>query len=101
MTDTGAGIPAEMLSRIFEPFEQVDASMTRRHGGLGLGLAIARQIVVAHGGSIEAHSEGAGRGASFTVTLPAIDPPPLAAASTDATFTEHHALVGSRPRRRR
>jgi signal transduction histidine kinase len=68
--DTGAGIPREHLPHIFERFRQVDSSTTRAHGGLGLGLAIVRHLVEAHGGHVEAHSEGQGRGAAFTVHLP-------------------------------
>jgi signal transduction histidine kinase/CheY-like chemotaxis protein len=68
--DTGQGIPAEFMPAVFERFRQADGSITRRHGGLGLGLSIARQIVEMHGGSIEAHSDGPGRGATFTVSLP-------------------------------
>ncbi|HEX7060747.1 MAG TPA: MASE1 domain-containing protein [Woeseiaceae bacterium] len=68
--DTGQGIPAEFMPAVFERFRQADGSITRRHGGLGLGLSIAKQIVEMHGGSIAAHSDGPGRGAMFTVTLP-------------------------------
>jgi CheY-like chemotaxis protein len=68
--DTGAGISAEDLPHIFERFKQVDSSTTRSHGGLGLGLAIVRHLVEAHGGSVEAGSEGLGQGATFTVFLP-------------------------------
>ncbi len=68
--DTGSGIAAEHLPHIFERFKQVDSSTTRAHGGLGLGLAIVRHLAEAHGGSVEAHSEGLGRGATFTVVLP-------------------------------
>jgi CheY-like chemotaxis protein/two-component sensor histidine kinase len=68
--DTGEGIPPEFLPAVFERFRQADGSSTRRHGGLGLGLSIARHIVEMHGGSITAHSDGIGHGAVFTVTLP-------------------------------
>jgi signal transduction histidine kinase/CheY-like chemotaxis protein/integral membrane sensor domain MASE1 len=73
--DTGQGIAPEFLPAVFERFRQADGSTTRRHGGLGLGLSIARQIVELHDGSIHAHSEGRDRGATFTVALPlAADP---------------------------
>jgi signal transduction histidine kinase/integral membrane sensor domain MASE1/ActR/RegA family two-component response regulator len=68
--DTGQGIPAEFLPAVFERFRQADGSFSRRHGGLGLGLSITKQIVEMHGGSIAAHSDGPGTGAVFTVTLP-------------------------------
>ena len=70
VTDTGTGIPREHLHVIFERFRQVDSSSTRTHGGLGLGLAIVRYLVEAHGGSVLAASDGPGCGATFTVTLP-------------------------------
>lgn len=68
--DTGQGISPEFLPAVFDRFRQADGSTTRRHGGLGLGLSIARQIVEMHGGSIRADSEGPGKGSVFTVTLP-------------------------------
>ncbi|HEX2139310.1 MAG TPA: MASE1 domain-containing protein [Woeseiaceae bacterium] len=68
--DTGQGIPTEFLPAVFERFRQADGSITRHHGGLGLGLSIARQIVDMHGGTITAHSDGPDQGATFTVTLP-------------------------------
>ena len=68
--DDGHGIHPSALPHVFEAFRQADASITRRHGGLGLGLAIAKHIVQAHGGDITAESEGDGRGALFTVRLP-------------------------------
>lgn len=71
VSDTGAGIAAENLARIFEPFEQGDRVLRRGRGGLGLGLAICKSLVSLHGGSISAESEGVGKGATFKVTLPA------------------------------
>jgi len=68
--DTGVGIPQTFLPYVFEKFRQADASFTRQHGGLGLGLAIARHLIEMHGGSIEARSEGEGNGATFVVRLP-------------------------------
>jgi signal transduction histidine kinase/ActR/RegA family two-component response regulator len=70
VTDTGSGISPEFLPFIFERFRQADTTSTRKQKGLGLGLAIARQIVELHGGAIEASSEGEGRGSTFVVTLP-------------------------------
>lgn len=68
--DNGKGIKAEFLPYMFESFRQEDAKITREHGGLGLGLAIVRHLVEAHSGTIQAESEGEGKGAKFTVTLP-------------------------------
>src|SRR5271166_471406 len=68
--DTGEGIKPEFLPFVFDRFRQADASTTRRHGGLGLGLSIAKQLVEMHGGSIRAKSPGEGQGATFTVSLP-------------------------------
>jgi PAS domain S-box-containing protein len=70
VTDTGQGIDAEFLPHVFDRFRQADSTSARRHGGLGLGLAIVRHLVELHGGSVHAHSDGEGRGASFTVKLP-------------------------------
>jgi PAS domain S-box-containing protein len=68
--DTGLGIPAEMLPRIFEMFIQVDRSLERSQGGLGVGLTLVKRLVEMHGGSVEARSDGAGMGSEFTVRLP-------------------------------
>jgi len=68
--DTGEGIEASHLPRLFEQFHQADTSITRRHGGLGLGLSIVRYVVEAHGGRVSAHSRGRGQGATLVVELP-------------------------------
>jgi signal transduction histidine kinase len=72
VSDTGIGMPADQLERIFERFYQVDGSASRRFGGTGLGLAIVKRIVEAHGGRIWATSE-MGRGSTFTFELPKPD----------------------------
>jgi hypothetical protein len=72
VTDTGIGIPAAFLPHVFERFSQRDGSTHREYGGLGLGLAIAKQLVDLHGGTIRAKSMGEGQGATFVVTLPLI-----------------------------
>ena len=70
--DTGIGIAADQLPRIFDLFSQVDRSLERTQGGLGIGLTLARQLVEMHGGEVEAHSEGPGTGSEFVVRLPII-----------------------------
>ena len=69
--DTGKGISAEFLPHVFDRFSQADTSLNRAHSGLGLGLAIVRTIVELHGGTVSVHSDGEGRGSTFTVRLPA------------------------------
>lgn len=68
--DNGLGIPPEALPRIFDLFSQADRSPDRTQGGLGIGLSLVRRLVELHGGRVEAHSEGPGRGAEFVVWLP-------------------------------
>lgn len=70
VTDDGTGIGPEFLPHVFERFRQADGSLTRRHGGLGLGLAIAKRLVELHRGTISASSQGLGKGATFRVVLP-------------------------------
>jgi signal transduction histidine kinase/CheY-like chemotaxis protein len=72
IADTGKGITPEFLPFVFDRFRQADSTSTRQHGGLGLGLAIARHLVEIHGGSIAASSDGDGTGAMFTVRLPLV-----------------------------
>ncbi len=75
ISDTGIGIGPEMLPRVFEVFSQADRSLDRDRGGLGLGLSVARGLMEMHGGTIEAESEGIGRGATFTLRLPTVPEP--------------------------
>jgi len=72
--DTGRGISPTFLGHVFDPFRQAESSTTRQHGGLGLGLAIAKHLVELHGGTVTAASKGLGEGATFVVTLPLAPP---------------------------
>ena len=76
--DEGEGIEAEFLPHVFERFRQADSTRTRTHGGLGLGLAIVRDLVALHGGAVAAESGGKGQGATFTVRLPLVEGRPEA-----------------------
>jgi signal transduction histidine kinase len=78
VSDTGEGIPASELSRVFERFYRVDKARARQTGGTGLGLAIVRHVAESHGGTVTVDSE-LGRGSTFTVTLPIAGPPSSAA----------------------
>jgi PAS domain S-box-containing protein len=86
--DGGEGIEPELLPHVFDFFWQADASTTRRQGGLGLGLAIVRQLVELHGGAISAASPGKGGGATFTVSLPLLQP---------QQATQEHPVVAAEP----
>ncbi len=106
VTDSGQGIVPAFLPRVFERFTQADNSASRAHGGLGLGLAITRHLVELHGGTIRVESEGEGRGATFTVTLPfsalqpgavvAASPAPPSATASPADALRLKSLVGLR-----
>jgi signal transduction histidine kinase/ActR/RegA family two-component response regulator len=95
--DQGVGIPREMLGKIFDPFVQVDQSLARSLGGLGIGLSMARSLVELHGGSIFAKSDGIGRGAEVVVYLPAKRLPRTADASPRSSTipAREHELDGS------
>lgn len=88
VTDTGIGISPEFLPRVFERFRQADSRYAREHGGLGLGLAIARHLIEMHGGTLTAHSEGLGKGAAFMVQLPA-------AASSAVAIAQEEVVRGA------
>ncbi len=96
VADTGRGIPASFLPYVFDRFRQADASLTRREGGLGLGLAIGRELVELHGGTIRADSSGEGRGAVFTIELPLFGPPPIRAATESVSPPDAGFLAGIR-----
>jgi signal transduction histidine kinase len=93
VSDTGRGIDHDFLPHVFAPFRQFDASTTREQGGLGLGLAIVRQLVELHGGTVRAESEGAGRGSRFIVQLPNQQELPFTA--TDGRHARTEAPVAS------
>ena len=85
--DAGIGIPAEALPSIFDMFTQVDRSLERAHGGLGIGLTLAKQLTEMHGGSVEARSAGVGKGSEFTLRLPVVAP----AANAPPAIVDHRA----------
>ncbi|MEN3334594.1 MAG: hypothetical protein V7641_3959 [Blastocatellia bacterium] len=88
VSDTGQGISADFLPHVFDRFRQADSSYTRKHGGLGLGLAIVRHLVELHGGTVEAYSAGPNQGARFTVGLPLANPATSAAQPSVAATAE-------------
>ncbi|HEY0544461.1 MAG TPA: PAS domain S-box protein [Pyrinomonadaceae bacterium] len=83
LSDTGIGIRREFLPYVFDRFRQADGSISRRHGGLGLGLAIVRHLVELHGGTVRAESQGEGQGATFTIELPLLAESSLVVAAED------------------
>ncbi len=87
VSDTGRGIKPEFMPYLFDRFTQADSSLTRKHGGLGLGLAIVRHLVELHGGRIRATSEGEGKGATFEITLP------LAMAQDQLLFLKSDTII--------
>jgi PAS domain S-box-containing protein len=94
VSDNGAGIRADVLPHIFDRFHQADRSITRRFGGLGLGLSIVKHIVEMHGGSVLAQSPGEGHGATFTIVLPASTPPPETASAAPPPDVDAVSLTG-------
>jgi signal transduction histidine kinase len=94
--DSGSGIPKDFLPHIFEPFRQADGSMTRVHGGLGLGLAIARHLTELSGGHISVSSDGPGTGATFKVSLPRSAADERRTPPDAARGSEWHRLDGCR-----
>jgi len=93
--DSGVGIPAELLPRVFDLFVQGDHSLDRTAGGLGIGLTLVRRIVELHGGAVEATSDGLGRGSRFTVRLPVMAPlpPPAPKAAPPPAAAARRVLV--------
>jgi signal transduction histidine kinase len=96
VSDTGCGISPSFLPHVFERFRQADGGPTRRAGGLGVGLAIARQLVEMHGGRIAAQSDGDGRGATFTVSLPLLAAAQARIAPSDDTNELPASIEGAR-----
>src|ERR1041384_1372956 len=96
--DTGQGIEAEFLPRVFDRFRQADSSTTRSFGGLGLGLAIVRHLVELHGGTVSAQSDGVGKGATFTATFPLLADrtEPVAVAQCEQPSAQSYSLDGLR-----
>jgi CheY-like chemotaxis protein len=101
VADTGEGIEPAFLPFLFDRFSQADASTTRKHGGLGLGLSIVKTLVELHGGTIRADSAGQGRGATFIIELPIRaakaeeeDPPRLLSGRSSIVFDGNHKLSG-------
>jgi PAS domain S-box-containing protein len=98
VVDDGEGIPADFLPYIFDRFRQADSAEHRSHGGLGLGLAIVRELVNAHGGTVNVESQGKGKGSTFTVTfpIPAVIPDEIKAATVHFEPAEEPVISGLR-----
>lgn len=94
--DTGVGIAAEKLPRLFEMFYQVDASLERAHGGLGVGLSLVRRLVELHHGAVEARSDGPGKGSEFTVVLPLRAEKPEAPATPEPPESDSRTIARRR-----
>jgi signal transduction histidine kinase/DNA-binding response OmpR family regulator len=91
--DTGIGIPAEMLGAVFDLFTQMDRSLDRSQGGLGVGLTLVKRLVELHGGTVGAHSDGPWRGSEFVVRLPVIAGPGAAPAESQGQAPDHKSAV--------
>jgi CheY-like chemotaxis protein len=89
LRDTGVGISRELLPRVFDLFTQANRSLDRAQGGLGIGLTLVRRLVEMHGGTVEAHSEGLGRGSEFVVRLPIVAINPTAPAAPGSPESQH------------
>jgi signal transduction histidine kinase len=94
VADNGIGIAPEQVHRIFDMFTQLDTSLERAVGGLGIGLSLVRSLVELHGGSVSVRSDGLGRGAEFTVRLPLLADAPAAAEAGDLRSGTHADLAG-------
>jgi signal transduction histidine kinase/ActR/RegA family two-component response regulator len=91
--DSGVGIPADMQRRIFDTFAQVDRSLTRSQGGLGLGLTLVKQLIELHDGTVSVHSDGLGTGSEFTIRLPVAQPQDADDAVSNGIVTKNHARL--------
>jgi signal transduction histidine kinase/ActR/RegA family two-component response regulator len=93
ISDSGVGIPAHMLSAIFELFVQMDRTLERSQGGLGIGLSVVRRLIEMHGGEVCAHSEGAGKGSRFSIRLPRVAAPSAAQAERRARLVAARRIL--------